>query len=62
MTKTLTPNQLALIQISAELRALGDCLMDAEDPALLHLAARLRSIGRTLWEMVDELEDAECPA
>ncbi len=54
MTTTLTRQQLELVRMSAELRALGDCLPD-DDGLLEEVADRLRRIGARLWDLVDEI-------
>lgn len=64
MTTTLTPNQLALVQVAAELNASADCLKQEweedghrPDDFRLHLSNLLRRNGIRLWKLVDELED-----
>jgi hypothetical protein len=58
----LSTTQLKLIQASAELGALSDCLrLDADDAGgdrsdfRYHLSEALKRIGRTLWDLTDEV-------
>lgn len=56
MTATLTRTQTEVVQMSAELKALSDCIMmDDPDEMQEYLAGVLSRISKKLWHLVDEL-------
>jgi hypothetical protein len=56
MTATLTDAQVEMVQLSAELHALSDCLKDDDPDEMQELLAQtLLRISTRLWHLVDEV-------